>query len=79
MWIATEDAFTFDSQVNEEFELTKRDFLKKMATLFDPLGFLSPFVVRAKVLMQELWIMVWIEMKNCQQNYQQILCYGLGN
>ena len=56
MWIATEDVFTFDSQVIEEFELTKRNFLKKMATLFDPLGFLSPFVIRAKVLMQELWI-----------------------
>ena len=56
MWIAAEDVFTFDSQVNEEFELTKRNFLKKVATLFDPLGFLSPFVVRAKVLMQELWI-----------------------
>ena len=56
MWIATEDVFTFDSQVNEAFELTKRNFLKKMATLFDPLGFLSPFVIRAKVLMQELWI-----------------------
>ena len=56
MWIATEDVFTFDSQVNEEFELTKRNFLKKVATLFDPLGFLSPFIVRAKVLMQELWI-----------------------
>ena len=25
MWIATEDVFTFDSQVNEEFELTKRN------------------------------------------------------
>ena len=56
MWIATEDVFTFDSQVNEEFELTKHNFLKKVAILFDPLGFLSPFIVRAKVLMQELWI-----------------------
>ena len=31
-------------------------FLKKIAALFDPLGFLSPFTIRAKVLMQELWI-----------------------
>ena len=56
MWIAAEDVFTFESQVNGEFELTKRNFLKKIAALFDPLGFLSPFTIRAKVLMQELWI-----------------------
>ena len=35
---------------------TKRSFLKLIATLFDPLGFLSPYIVRAKVLMQEIWI-----------------------
>ena len=29
IWIATEDEFTFDSQVNEEFELTKRNFCRK--------------------------------------------------
>jgi len=29
--------------------------LKKIATLFDPLGFLSPFTIKAKVLMQEMW------------------------
>ncbi len=26
-----------------------------MATIFDPLGFLSPFIVRAKIILQELW------------------------
>ena len=56
LWIAAEDVFTFESQVNEEFELTKRNFLKKIAALFNPLGFLSPFTIRAKVIMQELWI-----------------------
>ena len=56
LWIAAEDVFTFESQVNEEFELTKCNFLKKIAALFDPLGFLSPFTIRAKVIMQELWI-----------------------
>ena len=48
--------FYFESQVDGEFELTKHNFLKKIAALFDPLGFLSPFTIRAKVLMQELWI-----------------------
>ena len=36
--------------------LTKRKFLSKISTLFDPLEFLTPFVVRANILMQEVWI-----------------------
>jgi len=34
---------------------TKRNFLKKIAMLFDPLGMLSPYVVRGKMLMQDIW------------------------
>ena len=57
LWLATEDVFTFKSDcVLEKFQPTKRNFLKHIATLFDPLGMLSPFIVRAKVLMQEIWI-----------------------
>jgi len=42
-------------QIESQFKLTKRSVLKKIATFFDPLGFLSPFTIRAKVLMQEMW------------------------
>ena len=56
MWLANEDAFTFKSiSVGSEFKPTKRNFLKKIATMFDPLGFLSPFVIKAKVFMQDIW------------------------
>ena len=34
---------------------TKRNFLKKIATLFDPIRFLAPFTIRAKILIQEMW------------------------
>ena len=56
-WLAKEDVFTFISKpIEEGFRPTKRNFLKKMATLFDPIGLLSPFVIRAKMFMQEMWI-----------------------
>ena len=34
---------------------TKQNFLKKIATLFDPIGFLAPFIIRAKMLLQDMW------------------------
>ena len=57
LWLATEDVFTFKSYcVSEKFQPTKRNYLKWIATLFDPLGMISPFIIRAKVLMQEIWV-----------------------
>jgi hypothetical protein len=37
-------------------KLTKRNIPSTIATIFDPLQFLAPFTLRAKVLMQEIWI-----------------------
>ena len=55
-WSPAEDMFTFSSnQPNIEGVLTKRKYLQGIATLFDPLGFLSPYTMTAKVLLQEMW------------------------
>ena len=55
MWLPEEDVFTFKGNPPEEhFQLTKRNFLKRIATLFDPVGFLAPFIIRAKLKMQEM-------------------------
>ena len=55
-WLPEEDVFTFKANPTEEtFQFTKRNFLKKIATLFDPVGFLAPFTITAKVMMQEMW------------------------
>lgn len=56
VWNPKEDLFTYHAkeQVQDE-QNTKRSLLRSMATLFDPLGFLSPFIIRVKVIMQELW------------------------
>ena len=59
LWKASDDIFTFkdasDASCKED-EHVKQSFLKKIATLFDPLGFLSPYVVQGKVLLQEIWM-----------------------
>ena len=34
---------------------TKRGILKQTSTIFDPLGLIAPFVLRAKLILQELW------------------------
>ena len=38
---------------------TKRLLLRKTATLFDPLGFLSLFIIHIKIILQELWVTVF--------------------
>ena len=51
LWVAEEDNFTYKVNPPEEsYLLTKRNFLRKIATLFDPMGFLNPYVIRAKIL-----------------------------
>ena len=55
-WLAEEDIFTFKEHVpDKSMPYTKRNFLKKIATLFDPIGFLAPFTIRAKMLLQDMW------------------------
>ena len=55
-WLPGEDVFTFNTNPPEkDFPPTKRNFLKKIAKLFDPVGFLATFIIRAKILLQEMW------------------------
>ena len=58
LWKAKEDYFTFKEQELEQPTTThtKRSFLKKIAAIFDPLGFLAPYVVCGKMLLQEVWV-----------------------
>lgn len=40
----------------DDRQFTKRNVLKRTATIYDALGFLSPYVVRAKLLIQRAWL-----------------------
>jgi hypothetical protein len=54
-WNAETDTFTFQVQPPTNSMSTKRSVLSCIASLFDPLQFLSPFTIRAELLMQEIW------------------------
>ena len=57
LWFAKEDMFSFKANAPDDSKpLTKRYFLSTTAALFDPMGFLAPFVIRAKVLLQDIWM-----------------------
>lgn len=57
-WNTTKDYLGF---IPKKFDLTsnsivtKRKILQDSSKIFDPLGFLSPITIRAKLLIQELW------------------------
>ena len=53
-WLAKEDIFIFREHVPDSDMLyTKRNFLKRIAALFDPIVFLAPFTIRAKIILQD--------------------------
>ena len=69
LWIAKEDNFTFKTNDPEENKpLTKRSFLAKTASLFDRMGFILPFTIQAKMVLQELWTtgVDWSEELGCE-------------
>lgn len=48
--------FNFDLQLTLKEKLTKRIVLSTIARLFDPLGFITPVILPAKLLLRDLWI-----------------------
>ncbi|KAB0799264.1 hypothetical protein PPYR_07144 [Photinus pyralis] len=84
VWHPSSDTFNFKSTPFNE-KVTKRTTLSDIAKLFDPLGFVSPIVILAKLFMQLLWteevdwdeqlpnsLMVkWLHIKH---NLQEVSC-----
>lgn len=62
-WIPTQDAFTYTFNLRDDIQSilefdhipTKREILKIVMTLFDPLGLLAFFLIHGKVLIQDAW------------------------
>ena len=56
-WSPSTDEFSYNVHPPEYTRgITKRVILSEAARLYDPLGWLAPIVIRAKILIQHLWI-----------------------
>ena len=53
-WDTKTDVFTYTTQFKEA-PMTKKGILSVTSSLFDPMGFLVPFLLLAKILLQALW------------------------
>lgn len=56
-WNALSDTFCYSiTPIKPTTNATKRQILSKVATLFDPAGWLAPIIIQAKILLQQLWL-----------------------
>ena len=56
-WVSSADTFCFKIlHNNNSDQITKRSMLSEIARLFDPIGWLSPVVFHAKMLVRNLWM-----------------------
>ncbi|XP_043474491.1 uncharacterized protein LOC122506410 [Leptopilina heterotoma] len=57
-WFPRSDQFKFLTETTTPLDQgkSKRSILSEVSQLFDPLGFLFPVIIRAKMLLQELWL-----------------------
>ncbi|XP_064648547.1 uncharacterized protein LOC135500823 [Lineus longissimus] len=57
-WNAATDMLEFSTQnIAPTAVMTKRTLLSRVATLFDPLQWLSPFTIRVKIVLQQSWVL----------------------
>ena len=54
-WNAQRDELSIKSVKFSEQVLSKRSLLSQVSSLFDPLGLISPLVIRGKMLIQRAW------------------------
>lgn len=77
-WNACTDTFGFKITISEGNTRTKRELLSEIASLFDPLGWLAPVIIKAKILIQEAWAagITWDEnLPNAiRDNWAKIKC-----
>lgn len=56
VWVPTLDVYRFKINLAKNLKITKRSVLSLVARLYDPLGWVSPVIIIAKLLIQKLWL-----------------------
>jgi hypothetical protein len=74
-WVSTDDVFCFQTlSLPDGIVATKRLLLSVIARIYDPLGFLSPYVMSAKIMFQQVWKLGldWDDLlpSDLEQNFQ---------
>lgn len=54
-WYTISDEFTYEVKVEPLTQFTKRRILSRIGQIYDPNGFIEPFIITAKILVQKLW------------------------
>lgn len=55
VWDSAQDVFKYTVSITPQSKITKRTILSTTAQIFDPLGLISPCVIKAKLIIQQLW------------------------
>ena len=77
-WDTINDALLYPNRAitSELSPSTKREVLRTSSKIYDPIGFLNPVLVNAKVLMQEIWKreLQWDKLlpPDIQENWERI-------
>ena len=54
-WNTNDDYLYILTQKFSETNLTKRKLVSEVAQIYDPIGFLTPIIITAKILIQQIW------------------------
>ncbi|XP_055307331.1 uncharacterized protein LOC129571550, partial [Sitodiplosis mosellana] len=54
-WKPSDDVFKFTIKFDLPTNITKRSVLSTTARLFDPMGFIAPMIVAAKMILKRIW------------------------